>query len=150
LLLFELGLSFNVLLLEFGNKIVSEFDLVPGVEIFGLCSGGLEGVSVPLFFEGDNFPVELLYFLFLPKQFILFLLQKLLSVGDLFVDLAVAGFRPLQLLLVHIAVSLQLVNERLVPPLTLLLFVQLVLQLGQSLVDAVFHRLQFNASQVNF
>lgn len=44
LLLFEFSFGFVVLFLKFGDKVISQFDLVAGIEVFCLGSGGLQGI----------------------------------------------------------------------------------------------------------
>lgn len=105
----------------------------------------MEGVGVALFFKSYDLSIQLLDFLFLAKQLVLLLLEKLLSVDYLFVDLAVAGLSPLEFFLIHVAVPFEFEDECFVPTLTLLFFVELVLQLCQPFIDAIFDSLQFRS-----
>jgi hypothetical protein len=136
LLLLQLRLSFDVLLLELGNEVVAQLHLVARVEVLGLRGCGLEGVGVALLLQSDDALVQFLNFLLLAEQLVLLLLQLLLPVQDLLQQLLVAEVGALHLLLVHVALALQLLDEGAVASLALLLLVQLVLQLRQSLRHA--------------
>jgi hypothetical protein len=84
----------------------------------------------------------------LAEELVFFLLHLLLLVEDLLEDLLVAQLSPLHLLLVHVPLPLQLLDKRPVLPFALLLFVQLVLQLLQTLPDSLPQLLQLGTGRV--
>jgi hypothetical protein len=82
LLFLEFGLGLDVLFLELCDEVIAELDLISRVEVLGLCGGGLEGVGITLFLQGDDGLVQFLNLLLLPKQLVLLLLHLLLPVED--------------------------------------------------------------------
>ena len=92
----------------------------------------MEGVGVSFLFESNDALVQLLNFFLLAEQLILFFLDLLLFVQDLLEDLLVAELSPLHFFLVHIPLSLQLLDEGAVLSLAFFLLVQLVLELSQA------------------
>lgn len=97
----------------------------------------MEGIGVSLLFKGDDRFIQFLYLFFLSEEFVLFLLYLLFFVKNFFKDLLVADICSLDFFDVHIPFSLQFLNKHSILPFTFLLAIELIFQLGETLIDPI-------------
>ena len=97
----------------------------------------MEGIGVSLLFKGDDRFIQFLYLFFLSEEFVLFLLYLLFFVKDFFENLFIADICSLDFFDVHIPFSLQFLNKHSILPFTFLLAIELIFQLGETLIDPI-------------
>lgn len=97
----------------------------------------MEGIGVSLLFKGDDRFIQFLYLFFLSEEFVLFLLYLLFFVKNFFKNLLIADICSLDFFDIHIPFSLQFLNKHSILPFAFLLAIELIFQLGETLIDPI-------------